>query len=63
MVCFCFILATACFKYIYREIDRGVVNRMECSEVRDGGKENPERYLHTFALVANPQKYNIKVSV
>lgn len=36
---------------------------MECSEVRDGGKENHERYLHTFALVANPQKYNIKVSV
>lgn len=36
---------------------------MECSEVRDGGKENPERYLHTFALVANPQKYNIKVSI
>lgn len=36
---------------------------MECSEVRDQGKENHGRFLRTFALITNPQKYNIKVSV
>ena len=36
---------------------------MECSEVRDRGKENHGRFLHTFALITSPQKYKIKVSV